>query len=261
MARTSEHAERRRQELAVMLSQHQSVSTIEVARHFGVNPMTIRRDLKVLEDSGLVVRCYGGAVSAQRITLEFTFDERHRQHLKEKCRIGKVAAERIEAGQTVFLDTGTTTLEVARALARRVIPCQIVTSSLVIASELWGNEAIELLILGGRARRGSPDLVGPGTELMLDRLTADVAILGCDGVDPARGCFAQDVEAARVAERMVAHANRVVVVADHSKLGTAGRAKYVKMSGVDELITSRGAARAIVAALREAAVTVTVTVA
>ncbi len=240
-----------------MLAQDQSVSTMQAARRFGVNPMTIRRDLKVLEDSGLAVRCYGGAVSAQRITLEFAFDQRRRRHMKEKARIGTAAAEQVEPGQLVFLDTGTTTLEVARALARRRIPCQIATSSLVVASEIWGHEEIELMLLGGRARRGSPDLAGPGTELMLERLTADVAFMGSDGVDPTRGCFAYEVETARVCEQMAAHARRVVVVADRSKLGLAGSVRYLKIEGIHELITDHGADRSVVAALQQKGVKVT----
>jgi len=253
---TSQKAERRRRELALMLSQDRSVSTVEVARRFGVNPMTIRRDLKLLEKSGLAVRCYGGAVSAQRITLEFAFDQRRRTLMKEKARIGEAAAEEVEPGQMVFLDTGTTTLEVARALARREIPCQIATSSLVVASELWGREKIDLLLLGGRARRGSPDLAGPGTALMLERLTADVAFMGCDGLEPARGCFAHEAETAHVCEQMAAHARRVVVVADRSKLGVAGTARYLKIEDMNELIIDRGADRTLVAVLQRAGVTV-----
>jgi DeoR/GlpR family transcriptional regulator of sugar metabolism len=257
MARSPEQGERRRQELVLMLSRGRSVATGRAAHRFGVAPMTIRRDLKVLEESGLVVRRYGGAVTARRISLEFAFDRRHQRHLKEKRRIGRAAAERVEPGQTLFLDTGTTTLEVARALAQRAVPCRVVTGSLVIAGRLWGREEIELLLLGGRARRGSPDLVGAATEIMLELLTADVGFLGADGILPERGCFAEDIEAARVAERMAASARRVVVVADHSKLGCMTGVRYLKTGGMHELITDRGADKALVAALRQRRVKVT----
>jgi DeoR/GlpR family transcriptional regulator of sugar metabolism len=257
MARDFEQAERRRRELAKMLSQDQGVSTVKAARRFGVSPMTIRRDLKVLEDSGLAVRCYGGAVGAHRITLEFAFDNRHRSRLDEKRRIGAAAAEGVKPGEMVFLDTGTTTLEVGRALARRNVLCRVATSSLVVASELWGREHIELLLLGGRARRGSPDLAGPGTEVMLDRLAADVAFLGSDGVDPVRGCYSEDIETARVSERMAANASRVVVVMDHTKLGFASGTRHLQITDVDELITDSGADKEMVAALQDKGVRVT----
>lgn len=250
MPRSPVQAERRRRELAEMLARGRGVSTAAAAKRFGVAPMTIRRDLQALAAAGTAVRSYGGAVPARRITFEFAFDERHERHHAAKVRIGAAAAADVEPGQTVFLDTGTTTLEMARALARRGLPCRVATSSLVVASELWAHETIELLLVGGRVRRGSPDLVGPGTELMLERLTADTAFLGTDGIDPARGCFARDIEAARVAERMAAGARRRVVLADASKLGAAGGAKYLDLADLDELITDRSAARRTVAAIR-----------
>jgi len=257
MSRNAAQADRRRVELARMLSAGRDVSTVEAADRLGVSEMTIRRDLRRLEEAGMAVRCYGGAVAAQRITFEFAFDRRRRRHGPEKRRIGAAAAATVQPGQTVVLDTGTTTLEIARALAPRDVPCRVVTSSLVVAGELWARRGIELLLLGGRVREPSPDLVGPATEVMLERLTGDVAFLGSDGIDPARGGFAEDIEAARVAERMAAGARRVVVVADHSKLGGAGRARYVTIEDIDEVITGRQADPARVSALRRAQVKVT----
>jgi len=228
-----------------------------MARRFGVSEMTIRRDLKALEESGLAVRRYGGAAPAQRITFEFAFDGRRRARLAEKRRIGAEAARRVEPGQTVFLDTGTTTLQVARALAGRGVPCTVVTSSLVIASTLWADDCVELVLVGGRVRRGSPDLVGPGTEVMLEKLTADLAFIGSDGVDPDRGSFAGDLETARVAERMAANAARAIVVADGSKLGRAGGVRCLHVRGMHALITDRAAPAEIVQRLRRRGVEVT----
>ena len=240
-----------------LLARGRRVSTVELAERFGVSPMTVRRDLGALAEAGVAVRCYGGAVPAQRITFEFAFDERRRRRLAQKGRIGAEAATRVQPEQVVFIDTGTTTLELARALVRRGVACTVVTGSLVIASELWGSERVELTLVGGRVRRGSPDLVGPGTEVMLDRLTADVAFLGSDGIDPARGSFAADVEAARVAEHMVANARHVVVLADSSKLGLPGAARYARLEQIAELITDRDADRALVGQLRKRGVRVT----
>jgi DeoR/GlpR family transcriptional regulator of sugar metabolism len=250
MAEPATQSEKRRRELLRLVQSGEPVSTTAMAERFGVSPMTIRRDLKALEESGAVIRSYGGAVAAQRITFEFAFDERRQNHRREKRRIGRAAAAMVGDGQTVFLDTGTTTLEVARALARRDVACLAATSSLVVASELWGRGHIELLLLGGRVREGSPDLVGPATELMLDRLTADVAFVGADAVDPPRGSFADDAEAARVAERMAAHARRVVVVADNSKFDVTAPFLAVPADGIHEIITD-GAGPGVAAALRE----------
>ncbi len=257
MPRTPQQAQRRQRQLQAWLAERQSVSVAEAARRLGVSAMTVRRDLRALEQSGQVLRCYGGAVAAQRVTLEFAFDQRHRCRLTQKRRIGQAAAARVEPGQTVFLDTGTTTAEIARALAGRPVACRVVTSSLVVASALWGIEPVELILLGGRVRRGSPDLAGPGTELLLERLGGEVAFLGSDGVDVERGCFAGDAEAARVAERMAAAARRVVVVADATKLAAPSAVRYLEIEQMDELITDTDADAAVVRALRRRGVTVT----
>lgn len=251
-------AELRRRELLKILERQENVNTLAVARHFGVNPMTIRRDLQMLEKTGQVLRCYGGAVAAQRITFEFEFDERQNHNLECKRRIGQAAAELVEAGQAVFLDTGTTTLEVARALARRDIACSVFTCSLVVASELWGRSRIELNLLGGRVRQGSPDLVGPVTEMLVDRFTADLAFIGADGIDFERGCFVNDAEIAGISERMSSHARRLIVVADHDKLDRSGRIRHIGMEDFKELITDDQADKATVAALRQHGVHVTV---
>jgi DeoR family transcriptional regulator of aga operon len=112
---------------------------------------------------------------------------------------------------------------------------------LVVASELWARGNILLQLLGGQVRARNPDLAGPMTEVMLDRLTADIAFLGSDGLDPTRGSFASDAETARIAERMAECARRVVVVCDSSKLGRAGSTRYLKTEEIDLLITDTNA--------------------
>jgi DeoR/GlpR family transcriptional regulator of sugar metabolism len=256
MPRTSEQAEQRRRRLQQMIQEDGNVSVTAAAKSLDVSAMTIRRDLKVLGEAGATIRCYGGAVASERISFEFEFDERRQNNLAEKRRIGTAAAGRIHSGQTVMLDTGTTTLHVAMALVERNIPCTVITSSLVIASTMWGRERIELILLGGQVRHRSPDLFGPATEIMLDRLTADLAILGADAIDPARGCFCNDLAGARVAEKMAAIASKTVVVADHTKFENAGAARYLPIGGVDTLITGKGAAPRLVRALRGRGVSV-----
>jgi len=258
MPRGSLQADRRQGKLAKMLSRGQSISISSQADRFGVHPMTVRRDLDALESEGLLVRCYGGAIPAQRIAFEFAFGRRRRRHHVAKRRIGFAASKMIDSRRTVILDTGTTTLEIARGLSKAGTSCTVITSSLVIAGELWASEPVELMLLGGRVRRNSPDLVGPGVELMLEKLAADVAFLGADGIDPKRGCFTIDVEAARVAERMAASARRVIVVADSSKLGSAGPVRYLQIKEMDELITDKGARPPAVASLRRQGVKVTI---
>jgi len=257
MARSSLNADKRRTTLAEMLMQGKRVSISAQAKRFGVHEMTVRRDLDALEEAGMVVRCYGGGIPAHRLILEFEFDQRRRRNLRLKKRIASLAAGKISPGQTVILDTGTTTGEVAKSLSTRALPCMVVTNSLATAGALWASEPIDLMLLGGRVRRASPDLIGPDVELMLDRLSADVAILGADGIDPDRGCFAVDLEAGRVAERMAASARRVIVVADSTKFNRPAPVRYLQTADMDELVTDKAAPGKALATLRRKGVKVT----
>jgi DeoR family transcriptional regulator of aga operon len=250
MPRTPDQAHRRQRALREMLARGDRLSTVRLAARLGVAPMTIRRDLDALQKDGALVRTHGGALTPRRITFAFAFEKRRQRHLAEKRRIGAEAARRVRAGQTVLLDTGTTTLEVARALAARALPCRVATSSLVVASILWGRSPVNLVLLGGRVRQGSPDLVGPGTEVMLGTLVADIAFIGSEGLDPVLGSHAEDPDAARVTVRMAANARRVVCVADASKLGRTGPVRCLALTDLDELITDRAADRPLVADLR-----------
>lgn len=249
MPRSSAEGNKRRHVLAEILRAHENVSTAELAVRFAVSEMTIRRDLKKLQEEGIALPFYGGALAAQRITFEFEFDETRRMNMALKKSIALAAASEVKEGQTIFMDTGTTTLELAKVLAQSSLQMTVITASLVIASELWARGNIRLQLLGGQVRGGNPDLAGPLTEIMLERLSADVAFLGSDGIHPTRGSFASDMETARIAERMAACSNEVVVICDSSKIGRAGAVRYLKIDEIDQLITDNNADRSVVSQL------------
>ncbi len=250
MPRSSKQSDDRQKLILQLLEERGEVNTGALAVEFGVTEMTIRRDLRILFDKGLARAFYGGAIATQRITLEMQFDQRRNCHLDEKRRIGHAAAQRVPSNATVFLDTGTTTLEVAMEITRRNIACHIITASLVIASQLWGKSNVRLSLVGGEVRDNSPDLVGPISEWMTEKLSADIAILGSDGIDPRRGSFSADMETARIAERMACNAQQVIVVADHTKLGRSGAARYASLEQIDMIITDYKAKQADVDTLR-----------
>ena len=258
MARTQAQALARRERLREMLAAG-AVSTVQAARRLHVNPMTIRRDLAVLERTSQAIRCYGGAIPGGRVTFEFRFDERHRHNLPAKQRIGREAAGRIAAGHTAFLDTGTTTLEIARALARRDVPCRVVTSSLVVASQLWGHGRIEPAAAG---RPRPPGLPRPGRVADGDDAGPPDGRLGLSRQRGRNGRARQlrrrPGHRARVAQRMLCSARRVAVVADASKLGRPGTARYATVGEIHALITDSAAPAAEVRALRKAGVIVTI---
>ncbi len=251
MGRSAQPGIERRRKILKILRSDTSVDTSELARTLNVSEMTIRRDLKQLELQNAILRSYGGATLARRIHLEFQFDQRRQGALASKQAIGRAAADLVEPNETVFIDTGTTTLEFARELARRDIPVTVATSSLAVGSELWGRDQIRVLMLGGQLREGSPDLTGPLCEHSLEMLQATRAFLGCDALHPERGFFAADTEGARVSATMLRNASWRCVVVDGSKIGKTAPVRYASLEDIEMLITDDSAREEDLAALRQ----------
>ena len=218
----------------------EEVSVPELAKRFDVSEMTIRRDLDSLAEQGRIIRTHGGAAAAGRVSFEFGFLKKRKSLQNEKDEIGRLAAGRISDGQSVILDSGTTTLAVARALRGRR-DLTVITSSLPIASELQYQSAINVLLLGGYLRSGSPDLSGGLTERNLDALRVDVAFLGADGVESDGSVYNEAPDIAHMLTRMAASAAVVYVVADHSKLARRALMGYGNVKEWEGLITDSDA--------------------
>ncbi len=213
--RLSPH-ERQRKIMELLSSGSVSVQTL--ARKLRVSEISIRRDLAGLERQGKLLRVYGGAVPNERVAYEFSFNEKESLNHEAKEAIARAAARLVQPGAAVFLDTGTTTLAVARAL-RAVRPSIIVTINLCIASEYVGQREVRVLVPGGEVGALSPDLYGEWTLETLSNVNVDVAFLGCDSVDPANGFYAADTRSASVSRLMLKRSNRAYLVADSSKFG------------------------------------------
>jgi len=229
--------EERRRWIRGLLEQHGKVRIEDLAAEAGVQPITIRRDLEVMAEEGVVIRVRGGAIRNDRVRLEFGYAERSEQNRREKSAIAAHAASMVQPGQTIILDTGTTTQLLARELVSRV-DIQIVTNSMIVAYELRNSLGVNVILLGGQARRGGFELIGPITERLLTDLHADFAFLGADAIDPELGFFTTDLGVARVEELMIKAASTVVVLADASKLGRRAFARYAAFAPVHLLITS-----------------------
>ena len=172
----------RQKQMCELIAQRGECSIEQLMERFGVSGMTVRRDLQSLADQGKVIRTHGGAAMAERISFEFEFLNRVRENHAAKEAIAAAAAAQIKDGESVMLDSGTTTLELAKRLRGRP-GLTVITSSLPIAAQLQYDQQIEVLLLGGRLRASSPDLAGALTESNLETLRADVAFLGADAVD------------------------------------------------------------------------------
>jgi DeoR family transcriptional regulator of aga operon len=245
--------------LSVILEQlggNGSASVDEMARLLGVSGATVRRDLRQLADQHLLVRTHGGA-AVQAVSYELPIRYRSGRRSEQKRRIGSAAAELVPDHGVAGITGGTTTTEVARALASRS-DLTVVTNALNIAAELAVRPNLRLVVTGGIARSASFELVGPVAEQTLSGYNLHVAFVGVDGIDSLAGCTTHDDVEARTNAVLVRQARQCVVLADSSKLGKVTFAQICPLSAVDMLITDSDADQARLASLRAAGLDVRV---
>jgi DeoR/GlpR family transcriptional regulator of sugar metabolism len=243
----------RRQQILEGLERSGELSVEALAERFSVSGMTIRRDLQELADEGRVIRTRGGAAAAGRVSFEFGFLERAQRQSAEKDQIARRATSLVQPGQSVLLDSSTTTLAIARRLV--MIPgLTVITTSLPVASELFGREGIDVIILGGQLRDSSPDLTGALTDQNLELIRADIAFIGADAIDDAGYIYNSSSEIGRMLKAMARAAGRVYAVADHTKLGRHELMRFAHVADWQGLITDDRADSSRLARLASAGV-------
>jgi len=248
-------ATKRKDAILERLGRGEECHVTSLAEAFGVSEMTVRRDLDALAAQGQIVRTHGGAAPGSGVVFQFRFLERAGEHGAAKEAIARRAAELVPDGATVALDSGTTTLALAREL-RGKRGLTVITTSLPVASELQHSDAVEVILLGGRIRRDSPDLSGALTLRSLEVLHADMAFFGADAVDLRGTCYQGRIEVAHLLETMASIADTVYVVADSSKLGSTATARVGSLRSWKGLITDSGLTAAAQRKLRAAGVNV-----
>ena len=232
------------------LTKTDEVIVEQLARKFDVSGMTIHRDLESLESQGDVIRTHGGATSAKRLTFEFTFRNKWNKNHNKKSLIARRAIEHIKDGQVIMLDTGTTTLAIAQALnGNRKI--KLITTSLAIVSELQFSPDVDVVLLGGLLRRGSPDMHGPLTEQNIEQFRTDIAFMGADAIDELGNTYTNDLRVVSLDRKMAQNANKVIIVVDSSKFGNSAMCKVLGPKDYDLIITDSQADGKITKQLNE----------
>ena len=231
---------RRMADILDAIAERGDVSIAELSELFDASPATMRRDLGVLADQGLIVRTHGGAKVSGAFS-EMPVALRDTRFQEAKQRIARTAAGRIPRERyAVALSGGTTTAGVARELAHHP-DLTIVTNSLTIAMSVASNPRLKIVMTGGILRPQSLELVGVLAEGTFTAVNVGTAILGADGVSAAAGFTTYDETEARTNHAMVAKAHRTIVVADGSKIGRTALAKMADATEVDVLITDDSA--------------------
>lgn len=227
--------EQRKRRTVELVREHGGRSVEQLAEQLDVSKATVRRDLGELEDDGLVERSHGGAVPATAIGHEQSYRQREVQHLDAKVAIGERAVEEIHEGDVVLFDSGTTTIQAAKR-ADGNTSFMGVTNSPLLALELSGQGA-DVNLTGGSLREPTRSLVGPSAERFLERRHFDLALVGTNAVDPDGTLTTPDDAEAQVKSLMIERAERVVVLADASKLGERSFVEFGDCSAIDLLVS------------------------
>jgi DeoR/GlpR family transcriptional regulator of sugar metabolism len=250
----------RRARMLALLEDREYVSVADMAKRFGVTTMSVRRDLALLEQRGLVERVRGGAVPPRRSPRATGFFARARgAKVEEKQRIAEVAVGLLDPRAVVFFYSGTTVAAVATALPRLVrTTMTLASNSLAVIEEASGWDNPHLVSLGGLYLPEYMAFVGPQTVRALQDLSADVAVVGCDGLSAEGGLTTPHQLVAEVGATMVSRARRVIVVADATKIGRQGFTPIAPTASIDVLVTDESADALEIAALRDRGVEVLV---
>lgn len=250
-------AEERRRQIIDLVSRHGKVLVPNLARKFSTSQVTVRQDLEVLHAEGLIHRTHGGALPVRSTALlDRRLSEKEKLYRREKRRIAAAATRLVKEGQSIVLDSGSTTTAVARAL-RHFRQLTIITNAVNIAAELAGT-SMEVILTGGILRENSFSLIGPLAEDALQRLSADLLFLGVDGFDVNFGLTTPNLLEAKVNRVMMKIARHRVVVCDSSKFGSRSLSLISAASEIHQVITDRNISESDLAALQDAGINVTV---
>lgn len=225
----------RQKKIHLLLSREGVVSVAELTQMFGVSELTIRRDLDALSRKGLLERTHGGAVSTQHMSVEPLYSHKGTIRKREKEAIGAAAAELAQDGDTLLINSGSTTLEVIRNLRHKKV--RVITSNAGAIAEAVGSE-MEVILLGGRYRPQSNSIVGALAHLSLQQVYGNKAFIGVDGISLKYGLTTPALGEAEIARQMIERTpGPVIVVADHSKLRVVSNFLTAPVEKVDVLVT------------------------
>ncbi len=242
-------AEERRTQILQIVRSAGRVKVNQLTKRFNTSAVTIRNDLNELHQRGLVLRSHGGAVLPDTILRESPVVERLKAYSDEKRRIGALAVSLIHNGETIILDSGTTTLEIARQM-KKIQGLQVITNGVNIAAELLDAHDVKVFIVGGTVRGESASISGRFTEEMFDQFSADKLFLSGAGCDLDFGVSGANLEETMVNRAMLRIAREIILVADSSKFSKRSMTRIASFSEIDTVISDVGLNEEIQAKLR-----------
>ena len=233
------------------------VNVVDLNKELKVSTVTLRKDLKLLEEKNLLFRTHGGATVHNPYTVDRSVNEKEKLQANEKTRIGIAAAKTITANDSIIIASGTTVL----ALAKQIQPQEnltILTSALNVAMELLKHPTIELIQIGGILRKSSFSVTGPYAQNILNDFFCSKLFLGVDGIDLEFGLTTTSVMEAHLNRQMIAVCQKVIVLTDSTKFGKKGIGRICGLEDIDQIITDSGIPEHFVSSLEGMGITVTI---
>ena len=226
----------RQQQIVRLLSRQQRLSVAEICGQFSISEATARRDLESLAEQGKIQRVHGGAIPVEQVPPELPILQRENEQANEKQRIGQAAAALVQDGETVFLSSGTTVLEAARALRGRQ-NLTVITNSLAVVNALAGAEGVAVICLGGMLRNSELSFIGHITELALAELRADKILIGTRAISLEFG-LTNEYLPETLTDRAILKAGReIIVLADYTKFGHTATVLLAPLERIQTLVT------------------------
>jgi len=226
----------RRQEIINLAHEEGKVEVEKLALLFTVSTVTIRGDLNYLHKRNLLVRSHGGAISVKNVSPELSKTEKHDKNHAAKVAIGKAAANMINSGESIILDSGTTTLEIAKHLHDKN-ELVVMTNGLSIATELSKYESINVIVTGGSLRKKSLSFYGRHAEDGLNNYHFDKLFLAVEGLDLIKGITTHFEPEAHLNRKMCECSSEIIAITDSSKFNKYGYHMIRHLTGIDALIT------------------------
>jgi DeoR family glycerol-3-phosphate regulon repressor len=234
----------RQSQIVALLRQSGRVAVEDLAAQFGVALQTIRRDLNELSEAGQVVRVHGGAIVTSGVE-NLAYEARQLVAQPLKRLIGEAAARLIPDNSSLFINIGTTTEEVAKALLGHS-GLLVITNNLHVASELYHNKAIEVFLTGGTVRQTDGGIVGAVTVAQIEQFRVDVAVIGTSAIDSSGTLLDFDIREVEISRAIIEHARKIVLVSDSSKFSRSAPVRIAHLSEIDVFVTDRLPSPAVV---------------
>ncbi len=241
-----------------MIRENERATVAELSELFGVSQSTIRRDLQELAEQGVIQRAHGGAILAERAAPEPPIIHRMAEQVEEKRRIGEAAARLVEDGDTIFIGSGTTTLEMARRLSGKK-NLTVITNALNVANCLADHPEITVVITGGLLRHSELSMIGHLTEQALTNVRADKVFIGMRAVSLQDGLTSEYLPEITTDQAIIEFASEVILLVDHTKFGKVSTALVAPVTSVDKIVTDSAAPPEMVEELRALGIEVIIT--